>query len=81
MHLALLWKCALRSDQVAKGAKEDELKRSQDEKAAKETALEDAKAKIEHYTAVISQAQTDIGEAQTSHRVTRSCRRQLPTAD
>jgi len=54
-----------RQYEVAKGAKEDELKRSQDEKAAKETALEDAKAKIEHYTAVISQAQTDIGEAQT----------------
>jgi len=53
-----------RQYEVAKTSKEDELRRSSDEKATKETALEDAKAKISHFTAAIAQAQTDISDAQ-----------------
>ena len=54
------------SDQVAKGAKEDELKKSKDEKASKENTLEECKAKIEHFTSVIAQAEVDIKDAKES---------------
>ena len=49
--------------QVAKGAKEDELRRSNEEKKEKENTLEECNAKIEHFTAVINQATIDIKDA------------------
>jgi hypothetical protein len=52
-----------RQFEVAKGAKEDELKKSKDEKASKENTLEECKAKIEHFTSVIAQAEVDIKDA------------------
>merc|ERR1719305_867525 len=52
-----------RQFEVAKGAKEDELRRSKDEKASKENTLEECKAKIEHFTSVIAQAEVDIKDA------------------
>ena len=46
--------------EIAKESKEAELKKDEDEKAEKEGTLEECNAKIEHFTAVISQAQQDI---------------------
>ena len=46
--------------EIAKESKEAELKKDEDEKAEKEGTLEEGNAKIEHFTAVISQAQQDI---------------------
>jgi len=51
--------------EVAKEAKEADLKKSKDEKEVKEGTLEDCKAKIEHFTAVITQATRDIEDAKT----------------
>jgi len=51
--------------EVAKEAKESDLKKSKDEKEVKEGTLEDCKAKIEHFTAVITQANRDIEDAKT----------------
>merc|ERR1719335_1550734 len=52
-----------RQFEVAKGAKEDELRRSNEEKKEKENTLEECNAKIEHFTAVINQATIDIKDA------------------
>merc|ERR1719159_1969324 len=52
-----------RQYEVAKSAKESDLKRSEDEKAEKENTLEECKAKIEHFTSVIAQAEVDIKDA------------------
>merc|ERR1719478_859428 len=53
-----------RQYEVAKAAKETELRKNEDEKTTKENTLEECKAKIEHFTSVISQAQIDIKDAQ-----------------
>merc|ERR1719240_627343 len=50
-----------RQYEIAKESKE--LKKDEDEKAEKESTLEECNAKIEHFTAVISQAQQDITDA------------------
>jgi predicted RNase H-like nuclease (RuvC/YqgF family) len=52
-----------RQYEIAKESKEAELKKDEDEKAEKEGTLEECNAKIEHFTAVISQAQQDITDA------------------
>merc|ERR1719453_852009 len=52
-----------RQYEIAKESKEAELKKDEDEKAEKESTLEECNAKIEHFTAVISQAQQDITDA------------------
>merc|ERR1719156_398396 len=52
----------LMDNKQASVEKENESRRQYE--VAKKTALEDAKAKISHFTAAIAQAQTDIGEAQ-----------------
>merc|ERR1719331_2411381 len=52
-----------RQYEIAKEAKEAELKKDEDEKAEKEGTLEECNAKIEHFTAVISQAEQDITDA------------------
>merc|ERR1719305_313138 len=54
-----------RQYEIAKESKEAELKKDEDEKAEKENTLEECNAKIEHFTAVISQAQQDITDANT----------------
>merc|ERR1719473_66156 len=52
-----------RQYEIAKESKEAELKKDEDEKAEKESTLEECNAKIEHFTAVISQAEQDITDA------------------
>merc|ERR1719182_1286848 len=52
-----------RQYEIAKESKESELKKDEDEKAEKEGTLEECNAKIEHFTAVISQAEQDITDA------------------
>merc|ERR1719379_2069483 len=52
-----------RQYEIAKESKEAELKKDEDEKAEKEGTLEECNAKIEHFTAVISQAEQDITDA------------------
>merc|ERR1719379_2080314 len=52
-----------RQYEIAKESKEAELKKDEDEKAEKESTLEECNAKIEHFTAVISQAELDITDA------------------
>merc|ERR1719191_907914 len=52
-----------RQYEIAKEAKEAELKKDEDEKAEKEGTKEECEAKIEHFTAVISQAEQDITDA------------------
>merc|ERR1719446_1472883 len=52
-----------RQYEIAKESKEAELKKDEDEKSEKESTLEECNAKIEHFTAVISQAQQDIADA------------------
>merc|ERR1719379_2518158 len=52
-----------RQYEIAKESKEAELKKDEDEKAEKQGTLEECNAKIEHFTAVISQAQQDITDA------------------
>jgi len=54
-----------RQYESAKAAKESDLRRSNEEKAAKENTLEECNAKIEHFTATISQATADIADAKT----------------
>jgi len=54
-----------RQYEIAKESKEADLKKSEDEKLSKENTLEECKAKIEHFTAVISQATADISDAKT----------------
>merc|ERR1719201_1795048 len=52
-----------RQYEIAKESKEAELKKDEDDKAEKEGTLEECNAKIEHFTAVISQAEQDITDA------------------
>ena len=45
---------------------QDQVNRLLDEKASKENTLEECKAKIEHFTSVIAQAEVDIKDAKES---------------
>jgi chromosome segregation ATPase len=57
---------ARRQYEVAKEAKESDLRRSSEEKATKEETLDECDAKIKHFTAVISQASSDITDAKAT---------------
>jgi hypothetical protein len=57
---------ARRQYEVAKEAKEGDLRRSTEEKATKEETLDECSAKIQHFTAVISQASSDITDAKAT---------------
>jgi len=54
-----------RQYEIAKSSKETDLKRSEDEKATKEDTREQCNANIEHFNAVITQANADIKDAET----------------
>jgi len=54
-----------RQYETAKAAKESDLQRSTDEKSAKEGQVEEASARIQHFSATIRQAETDIADAKT----------------
>jgi hypothetical protein len=56
---------SVRQYEVAKTAKEADLKRSTQEKSDKEGAKDEAGAKIEHFNAAISQATSDIKDAKS----------------
>merc|ERR1719460_1743204 len=55
-----------RQYEVAKHAKESDLRRSSEEKSTKEGTLDECNAKIQHFTAVISQAASDINDAKAT---------------
>merc|ERR1719326_45750 len=57
---------ARRQFEVAKEAKESDLRRSTEEKSTKEGTMDDCSAKIQHFTAVISQASSDITDAKAT---------------
>merc|ERR1719326_2206640 len=57
---------ARRQFEVAKEAKESDLRRSTEEKSTKEGTLDECNAKIQHFTAVISQAASDITDAKAT---------------
>jgi hypothetical protein len=57
---------ARRQFDVAKEAKESDLRRSTEEKSTKEGTLDECNAKIQHFTAVISQAASDINDAKAT---------------
>merc|ERR1719271_2102987 len=57
---------ARRQYEVAKEAKESDLRRSTEEKSTKEGTLDECNAKIQHFTAVISQAASDITDAKAT---------------
>jgi chromosome segregation ATPase len=57
---------ARRQFEVAKEAKDSDLRRSVEEKSTKEGTLDECNAKIQHFTAVISQATSDINDAKAT---------------
>merc|ERR550514_1855484 len=54
---------ARRQYEDAKSAKEADLKRNREEQEAKQNALEEARARIQHFTSTIAQAEADIHDA------------------
>jgi hypothetical protein len=56
---------SVRQYEVAKAAKDSDLKRSGDEKTDKEGAKDESEAKIKHFSAAISQANSDIDDAKS----------------